>query len=179
VAERLVLVGMMGAGKSAVGALAAAALRRRFVDVDAEVEQRCGSSIAALFATEGEAAFRRLESDLLAESVADESDAVIAVGGGAVLDRANRARIVAAGTVVWLRARPGTLAERVGDGDERPLLGGAGPGGVARRLAELAEQRAPLYEEVADAVVDVDDRSMEAVVADVVAVARAGAEAAS
>jgi len=167
----------MGAGKSTVGALAAAALGWRFVDVDAEVEQRCGVPVAELFARQGEAAFRRLESELLAESLAEEGPAVVAVGGGAVLDPANRARMAAAGTVVWLRGRPATLAARVGDGDERPLLRGAGPDGLARRLEELIEERAPLYEALADAVLDVDDRPSESVVTGVVAVARAGAGA--
>jgi shikimate kinase len=170
---------MMGAGKSTVGAQAAAALGWRFVDVDAAVEERCGLSVAELFARDGEAAFRRLEAQLLAESLAAEDHAVVAVGGGAVLEPVNRARIAASGTVVWLRARPATLAARVTDGAERPLLQGAGPHAVTDRLDALLEQRAPLYASVADTVLDVDDRPADAVVADVVAVARAGDGAAS
>jgi len=175
-AERLVLVGMMGAGKSTVGALAAAALGWRFVDVDAEVEQRCATSVADLFARDGEAAFRRLESELLAECLAEDAPAVIAAGGGAVVDPASRARIAAAAKVVWLRASAGVLAARVGEGTGRPLL--AGSGDPHARLEELLRERDPLYAEVSGVVVDVDGRSPEAVAAEVVAVARAGAGAA-
>jgi shikimate kinase len=178
VAERLVLVGMMGAGKSTVGALAAAALGWRFVDVDAEVEQRAGMTVSELFARCGEPEFRRVESELLAECLGETGPAVVAVGGGAVLDPANRARIADAGTVVWLRGRPDTLAARVGDGELRPLLEGAGLEGPARRLEELLGRRRGLYAEVADSVVDVDDRPPEEVVAEVIALARAETETA-
>lgn len=166
------LVGMMGAGKSTVGALAGAALGWRFVDVDAEIERRGAAPVAELFAKEGEPAFRRLESEVLAECLASEGPAVIAAGGGVVLDPANRVRIAEGSTVVWLRAPAEALAQRVGDGGGRPLL--AGQGDPAARLAELLRQRAPLYSAVADAIVDVDGRSPEEVAAEVVAVACAG-----
>ena len=85
---------------------------------------------------------------------------VIAVAGGAVLDPVNRQRIADAGTVVWLRAAVATLAFRVGDGEGRPLLGGDPAGNLARLDAE----RRPLYSELADVVVDVDDLAPDAVV---------------
>lgn len=168
---------MMGAGKSTVGRLVARRLGWAFVDLDSEVEQRAGMSVADVFAQRGEAGFRSLESECLAARLADGAGhdpgsaghegahgaaTVVAVGGGAVLDAGNRARIAGAGTVVWLRARPGTLAARLGAGTGRPLLEGSGRG-VVGRLAELAFDRGPLYEEVAGAVVDVDGLTDEEV----------------
>lgn len=166
---------MMGAGKSTAGAMAAAALGWRFVDADAEIERRCRTSVADLFVRRGEAAFRRVESELLVECLAAEGPCVIAAGGGAVLDPANRARMAEAGTVVWLRAPAEALAARVGEGDGRPLLAGAGD--LSARLADLLREREPLYAAVADAVVDADDRPPEDVAAEIVAVVRAGTEA--
>ena len=90
---------------------------------------------------------------MLAESVAGDGPAVVSVAGGAVLDRGNRQLMARSGAVVWLRARPDTLAARVGSGDGRPLLG-ADPAG---ELVALAAVRDPLYASVADGVVDVDD----------------------
>jgi shikimate kinase len=97
--------------------------------------------------------FRQLEAQVLAEACAAQSSSVVSVAGGAVLDEANRARIAAAGIVVWLRARPDTLAARLGDGAGRPLLAGD-PVAAVHRLDAV---RAPLYAEVADLVIDVDD----------------------
>jgi shikimate kinase len=155
VAECLVLVGMMGSGKSVVGALVARRLGWPFVDVDEAVERRSGRSVAELFAERGETGFRQIESLCLRASLGGDVPAVVAAGGGAVLDPANR-ELMAADTVVWLRARPETLAARVGDGSGRPLLAQR-PEAPSARLAALAAERAPIYAEVADVVVDVDD----------------------
>jgi len=93
--------------------------------------------------------------------------AVVSVGGGAVIDSTNRAALRAAGTVVWLRARPETLARRVGSGADRPLLTAAadasGAGDPATALARIDQERRGLYEEVADVVIDVDDLAPAAV----------------
>jgi shikimate kinase len=112
-----------------------------------------GLSVPEIFERDGEVAFRKAEATVLADSCAQTSPQVISVAGGAVLDPANRERIAAAGTVVWLRARPETLGARVGDGTGRPLLGDD-PTEAMRRLVTA---RAPFYEELADLVVDVDD----------------------
>ena len=167
--EHLLLVGMMGAGKSTVGRLVAARLGRPHVDVDAEVERHAGVSVPAVFAAGGEAAFRRMESEVLAEVLGGEAPAVVSVGGGAVLDAANRAAIAGAGTVVWLRARPATLARRIGRGDERPLLA-ADPAGPAAALARIDAERRGLYGEVATEVVDVDGLAPDEVADRVLAV---------
>lgn len=151
--RRVLLVGMMGAGKTTVGRLVAAELGWPYLDSDEEVERTTGHSVRELFATSGEAAFRAAESTVLADAVARPGPAVVSVAGGAVLDPVNRSLLRRAGVVVWLRARPATLGARVGDGTGRPLLGEQPPAALARLDAE----RRPFYAEVADAVVDVDD----------------------
>jgi shikimate kinase len=117
------------------------------------VEESTGSTVAELFASRGEEAFRAEESRVLAEALSANSPAVVSAAGGAVLAPANRELLATAGAVVWLRARLDTLAARVGDGHGRPLLHGD-PAGA---LAELDAARRPLYGEVADVIVDVDD----------------------
>ena len=154
-AEHLLLVGMMGAGKSTVGRLVAARLGRPHVDTDSEVERRAGISVRAIFSTRGEESFRLEESRVLAEVLAGDVPAVVSVGGGAVLDPADRMAMHDGGTVVWLRARPETLARRVGRTDDRPLLAGAA-GETTAVLARIEAERRPLYEEVAAEVIDVD-----------------------
>jgi shikimate kinase len=170
VAEHLLIVWMMGAGKSTVARLVAPRLGRPLVDTDEEVERAAGSSVSEIFSTRGEASFRAEEARALTTVLAGPVPSVISVGGGAVLDPAQRAALRRAGTVVWLRARPETLARRVGRHAHRPLLVGA-DGGPAAALARIDAQRRALYEEVADVVIDVDDLAPGAVADRVLSVA--------
>ena len=152
----------MGSGKTTVGRAVAAALDRPLVDSDAQVEARTGRTVREIFESDGEAVYRRLEREALADALGAGEPVVVAAAGGVVLDPANRTALREAGTVVWLRARPEVLAERVArGGDHRPLLADD-PLGTLRRLD--GERRA-LYEEVADRVVDVDDLAPDEVVA--------------
>lgn len=155
---RLLLVGMMGSGKTTVGRLAAQRLGWPHLDSDAEVEEATGQTVSEIFAGRGEAAFRAAESAALVRAL-DTEPVVVSVAGGAVLDPDNRRLIRANGTVVWLRAEVGTLADRVGDATDRPLL----DGDTERALAELDAVRRLLYAQIADAVVDVDDKTPEQV----------------
>ena len=151
--SHVVLVGLMGAGKSTVGRRLAKELQRPFADVDEQVELRAGVTVPHLFASRGEAAFRALEAEVLAELLASEAPLVVAAGGGAVTGAANRAALMRSrARVVWLRASPEFLAGRT-DPTHRPLLAGDARGTLARLHAE----RAPLYAEVADVTVDVED----------------------
>lgn len=149
----VVLVGMMGTGKTTVGARLARRLGRELIDSDDQVEARTGRTVREIFEADGEAVYRTMETEALAAALAGEEPAVVAAAGGTVLDPVNRQRMRDAGTVVWLRAAPEVLAGRVDGGDHRPLLADD-PEGVLRRLDE---QRRPLYDEVADLAVDVGD----------------------
>jgi len=134
------------------------------------VEAMTGRTVADIWRTDGEAAFRRLEARVLADALASPTPRVIAAAGGTVVDPANRGLIARHHPVVWLRARPETLAGRLGSATHRPLLD-EDPAGV---LAALDAIRRPLYAEVADLVVDVDDLSADQVVACVEAVLEHG-----
>lgn len=150
-ARPVVLVGLMGVGKSAVGRRLADRMGRPFVDTDADVAALARSTIAELFEREGEAAFRARESSALLEALAVRPPAVVATGGGVVLAERNRRLLTEQATVVWLDASPEVLAERVGAGQDRPLLAGDDP---LVRLRQLDEARRPHYEAVAGLVVD-------------------------
>ena len=154
-ADHVVLVGMMGVGKSTVGRLLATAWSRPFVDADEELERRTGCTVAELFDEHGEPGFRRLETETLEAVLTDAEPAVISCGGGAVIEAVNRALLAEHATVVWLTAPADILALRVGDGRTRPLLGERP--GVA--LEELSAERTPLYETVADHAIDTADRA--------------------
>jgi shikimate kinase len=156
----------MGSGKSTVGRRLADRLGRRFVDLDDELVATAGRSIPELFTDEGEAAFRDREHDALVTVLDGGSSLVVATGGGAVLRADNRDLMRATGRVIWLRARPDTLAARVGRGDGRPVLGDGGedPEQVADRLGALAVERAPAYGAAAHQVVDVDDLDPDQIV---------------
>jgi shikimate kinase len=156
-AGNLYLVGMMGAGKTTVGRLLARRLKLRFVDSDHEIERRCGVKVPLIFDIEGEAGFRSRESQTLAELAALEG-IVLATGGGAVLADENRQRLAARGTVIYLRARPEDLYERVRQDRNRPLLATANP---LARLEELYVERDPLYREVADVIVDTGRQTVQ------------------
>jgi shikimate kinase len=168
--SRILLIGMMGAGKSTVGRLLAVRLACPYLDSDEQVEARTGKTVPQIMRESGEPAFRAEERKALEAASATDPPAVIGVAGGAVLDAANRATIRAAGLVVWLRAEVTTLAQRVGSGEGRPLLGRD----PRSALARLYEERRPLYEELADLVVDVDQLSPAEVVDRIEAALTAG-----
>lgn len=151
---------MMGVGKTTVGRALAGRLGYSYLDSDEQVMHRTGRTVPELFAERGEAAFRAEENHAVAEAVTTDGPAVVSVAGGAVLDPDNRDRLRRGGTVVWLRAPVATLAERVGDGAGRPLLGDD----PAAALARLDDQRRALYAGLADVVVDVESLSPEQVV---------------
>jgi shikimate kinase len=154
----VLLVGMMGAGKSTVAKVLAARLGWPLADTDAIIERRAGATVADIFAGEGEAAFRAAEARAVADLAQAVEPLVASVGGGAVVSETNRRALRAAGTVVWLRARPATLAARVGDGGTRPLLARSGLEADSE-LERLARDRDGYYRDAADLVVDVDDIS--------------------
>lgn len=159
--ENLILIGPMGAGKSTVGRRLAAALDRRFVDSDCEIERRCGVDIPLIFELEEEAGFRAREKAVIAE-LTTQTGIVLATGGGAVLDTDNRWRLAAGGRVIYLATTVEEQLRRVGQDRNRPLLQTSDP---RARLVELLEQRDPLYREIADRVIPTDGCQARAVAA--------------
>jgi len=159
--RHLVLVGLMGAGKTTVGAVCAARLDRPLVDTDELVVATAGSTIEEIFATGGEAGFRALEQQAVADACASPQPLVIACGGGVVLDPQNRNLLHNTGFVVWLRAEPSELASRVrAEGRVRPLLA---PAGEEQALERLAALRQAAYDAIADVAVATDGRSVDEV----------------
>ena len=146
----LFLVGLPGAGKSTLGRQLARRLGKTFVDADAELERRLGVTIPTIFEIEGEASFRDREEATLVD-LAARTNIVLATGGGVVIRAANRERLKAGGTVVYLHAPPETLRERTRRSRHRPLLNTPDPGA---RLVELYTARDPLYREVAECVIE-------------------------
>ncbi|WP_074902189.1 shikimate kinase [Microbulbifer thermotolerans] len=147
------LVGPMGAGKSTIGKLLALQLGLPFADTDKVLEDRTGADIPWIFDVEGEAGFRRRESEVL-EDLCRGPVQVIATGGGIVLAEQNRRQLKKHGLVVYLQASADQLLERTAKNSNRPLLRVADP---RARIIELLEQRDPLYREVADLICDTDD----------------------
>lgn len=159
--QHLVLIGMMGVGKTTVSRIVGERLGRRVVDSDQVIEARTGRTVREIFATDGEPVFRALETEALIEALTDQEPLVIAAAGGVVLSEQNRTALRdSPSKVVWLCADPATLVERVRSGGHRPLLDDD-PAGT---LTRMFEERAPLYRQVADAIVLVDNRSVAEVV---------------
>ena len=153
--KNIYLIGPMGAGKSTVGRHLARLLKKRFVDCDQELEERTGARISLIFELEGESGFRKRERALL-EELANEDGLVLATGGGAVLDRANRALLSRRGFNIYLKAPLELLVSRTSRDRQRPLLQ---TDDRADRIKALLEERDPLYREVADMIVTSDKRS--------------------
>lgn len=160
----VVLVGLMGAGKTSVGRLLAARIGLEFVDADAEIETAAGATIEEIFAHEGEAVFRSGERRVIARLLTGPPR-VIATGGGAFMDADTRAEVRAHAVSVWLRADLDTLVRRTARRGGRPLLAGGEPRDI---LARLMGERYPVYGE-ADITVDTGEEGADKVVERVIA----------
>jgi shikimate kinase len=159
----VVLVGPPGAGKTTVGGLLAAAHGVPLRDTDLDIEAAAGKAVSDIFVDDGEEAFRALERDAVAAAL-DAHPGVLALGGGAVLSPATRARL-RGHTVVYLRVGLAEAVRRVGLAKDRPVLA-LNPRAMLRHLLDA---RAPLYEEVAEVTVDTDTLTPAQVVAEVTA----------
>ena len=160
--QSIVMVGLMGSGKSSVGRRLANAIGVRFVDADDEIELAAGKSISAIFADYGEAHFRDRECRVI-ERLLRGGPQVLATGGGAYMRQETRDMIAASGVAVWLKAELHVLMSRVMRRDNRPLLKTADPEG---KMRDLMSERYPVYA-LSDITVESRDASHEVVVKDV------------
>jgi shikimate kinase len=159
----LALVGFMGTGKTATGRLVAEQLHFEFLDTDELIQARTGRTIADIFATSGEPAFRELERDVVSE-LAGRIRTVISTGGGLPANPANLAALKTHALVVWLCASPEKIWERVRNQSHRPLLHDPDP---QRKIRELLELRTPFYHQ-ADVLINTDQRSAREVAQQIV-----------
>lgn len=157
------LVGPMGAGKSTIGKMLASELGLDFIDIDKEIEDRCGADIAWIFDVEGEEGFRTRETNVLAD-LASRQGAVIATGGGIVMKEKNRDILQAKGTVVYLETSVEVQVERTSKDRKRPLLQNDNPAAVLQSLMSI---RDPLYRSVSDVIVSTNLNSPRLVVKEI------------
>lgn len=156
--DNIVLIGFMGSGKTTFGKALAKHMNMEFLDTDAYIEEKAGKSIPQIFAEDGEAEFRRLETQILQYLRDSVKRTVLATGGGMPLRRENAGLLKEIGKVCYLTAAPQVIYNRVkGDGN-RPLLQGEDPYGT---ICHLMKERSPLYEQAADVVVDANSNDVE------------------
>lgn len=158
------LIGPMGAGKSTIGKHLADLLKMEFYDSDAEIEKRCGADIAWIYDVEGEEKFREREEKVIHE-LTERNGVVLATGGGVVSSPANRARLAARGTVVYLKVTVDQQMERTAKDRTRPQLQVDNKREV---LEQMSEERAHYFNEIADYIIETDDRGVRTVAADIV-----------
>ena len=158
----------MGTGKSTIGKKLAKKTSQTFYDSDHEIENRTGASINLIFEIEGEDGFRKREGQLLDE-LTSMSNIVLATGGGAVLNVENRARLSERGFVVYLKSDIDQLLKRTSRDSKRPLLQNDDSKAIVKKLLE---ERGPLYEEVADMVIDTADLSINDIIAQIMSANR-------
>ena len=157
--RHLWLIGMMGSGKTAAALALSGRWDAKWIDTDEEVTRVTGCSVAQLWSERGEKTFRKIEAAAVEQAALGEP-AIVATGGGAVLDPTNAKQMRSTGTVVWLSASPAVLSCRVGVGTTRPLLAGVVS---AERLGEILDIRRNVYADTAHAVIEVGSLEIDAV----------------
>lgn len=162
--SNVILIGYMGCGKSTVGKRLSFRLKMPYVDTDKWIETRQEMTISEIFATQGEAAFRDMETECVKSLFAHKQDYVIAVGGGLPMREENRELLKELGTIVYLRAKPETIYERLKEDTTRPLLQEEDP---QRKIRSMIAFRGPVYEAAADVVIDVDGKEFEEILQEI------------
>lgn len=162
--DRIFLVGPMGAGKTTIGFKLADRLGKTFIDSDREIEERTGANIPLIFELEGEIGFRKRESEII-EELSQRHNIVLATGGGAIIQEANRKLLKRNGFVIYLRAPLAQLIARTAKDKNRPLLQHPNPEKV---LGEILKTREPFYTEVADLVFETNKKSVKEIIEQIV-----------
>ncbi|MBE5870443.1 MAG: shikimate kinase [Lachnospiraceae bacterium] len=163
--SNVILIGYMGCGKSTVGIRLSYWLKQPFLDTDKLIEKKEKTTITEIFDTKGEAYFRQMETDCVKELLKEKGSYVIATGGGLAVREENRRLLGKLGTVVYLRIRPETVYERLKNDTGRPLLRTEDP---LAKITSMIKERSPFYEECADVIIDVDDKSFEQILRQIV-----------
>jgi len=158
--NRIFLIGPMGVGKTTIGHQLAQSLDKSFCDSDKIIEQRTGANIPLIFELEGEDGFRKRETAALDE-LTHEDNIVLATGGGAVLRQENRDFLKKRGYIIYLKAELEQLMHRTAKDRNRPLLQTEDP---RAKLAEILAQRTPIYESLADLIIDTGKQNTQATV---------------
>ena len=161
----VILIGFMGCGKSTVGIKLSYRLRRSLLDTDKIIEKEENRTISDIFVTDGEGYFRDLETQCLKKLIQTEKNQIISVGGGLPIREENHTLLKELGTVVYLRAKPETIYERLKHDTTRPLLQGENP---QEKIRTLMGQRAAIYEKTADVIIDVDVKDFDTILDEIV-----------
>ena len=157
--KNIILIGFMGSGKSTVGKFVANNNNMKQIDTDWYIESKQNRKISEIFETDGEEAFRRMETDCIKELLKNvDNKYIVSVGGGLPMKEENRGLLHQLGTIVYLKAEISTLEKRLSGDKKRPLLQG---GELHDKIASLMEKRESVYEELADIIVQTDNKSFE------------------
>lgn len=156
--DNIILIGFMGCGKTSVGIRLSYRLKRIMIDTDKWIERRQGMSVSEIFATQGEEAFRGMETECLRELLRTANEQIISVGGGLPMREENHGLLKKLGRVFYLSASPETIYGRVKSDTSRPLLQVADP---MEQICTLLKQRAPVYEACADVILEVSGKTFD------------------
>jgi len=162
--KHIILMGFMGSGKSSMGLKLSYKLRKAFLDTDKLIEKKEGMSISDIFATYGEAYFRKKETEVLESLKWESAERIISLGGGTPLREENRKLLKELGTVVYLKVSADTVYERLQGDNTRPLLQGDNP---KQKIEDLLAKRSDIYEGVADVIICGDGKSFEEVLEEI------------
>lgn len=159
--KNIVFIGFMGSGKTTIGRALAKEIYYEFIDTDQWISDKMNLTVGEIFASKGEEYFRQLETSTVKLFSNELENTVLSTGGGLSIRQENASYLKEIGTVVYLKASKNTILGRLNPNIERPLLAGPNP---EERIEELLKQRNPIYEEVADLIIDTDDKSVETIV---------------
>lgn len=156
--NNVILIGYMGCGKSTIGKNLSYKLKMALIDTDKSIENRQKRTISAIFDEDGEEAFRQMETDYLREVLTYKDPYVISVGGGLPMREVNQELMQDLGVVVYLRAKPETIYQRLKHDTTRPLLRGDNP---EQKIRDMIAYRGPIYEKAAQVIIDVEGKDVD------------------
>lgn len=163
--DNIILTGFMGCGKTSVGIRLSYALKRTIIDTDKWIEKRQGKTVSDIFASDGEEAFRQMETSCIRELIETENHRIISTGGGLPVREENHALLKELGRVYYLKVTPAVVCERLKGDTTRPLLQGDDPQGKVKNLMAI---RQPFYEKCADYVIEVSGKNFEEIIEEIV-----------